>query len=117
MGYEKQTWQTGDVITANKMNHMEDGIAGVGGSVLVVRATNDTDNSQYILDTTWRQIYNAFLSNGCVVLADPVSNGEQYKTIEELFFYPNDSQYTVIFLGDSYTTNSENGYPTYYYGD
>ena len=28
MSYEKQTWATGDVITANKLNHMEDGIAG-----------------------------------------------------------------------------------------
>lgn len=28
MAYEKQTWNTGDVITAQKLNHMEDGIAG-----------------------------------------------------------------------------------------
>ena len=27
--YEKQTWITGDVITEEKLNHMEDGIAGV----------------------------------------------------------------------------------------
>ena len=27
MSYTKQTWATGDVITANKMNHIEDGIA------------------------------------------------------------------------------------------
>ena len=26
MSYEKQTWQTGDIITAEKLNHMEDGI-------------------------------------------------------------------------------------------
>ena len=31
MSYEKQTWTTGDVITADKMNHMEDGIANGGG--------------------------------------------------------------------------------------
>lgn len=31
MSYEKQTWQTGDVITAEKLNHMEDGIASGGG--------------------------------------------------------------------------------------
>ena len=27
MAYSKQTWVTGDVITAEKLNHMEDGIA------------------------------------------------------------------------------------------
>lgn len=29
--YEKQTWATGDVITEEKLNHMEDGIASGGG--------------------------------------------------------------------------------------
>ena len=28
MAYEKQTWQTGDTITADKLNHIEDGIGG-----------------------------------------------------------------------------------------
>lgn len=34
MAYAKQTWNNGDVITADKLNHMEDGIAegGSGGS-------------------------------------------------------------------------------------
>lgn len=27
MNYEKQTWQTGDIVTSAKLNHMEDGIA------------------------------------------------------------------------------------------
>ena len=27
MSYTKQTWQTGDIITAEKLNHMEDGIS------------------------------------------------------------------------------------------
>ena len=29
--YEKQTWVTGETITAEKLNHMEDGISGGGG--------------------------------------------------------------------------------------
>lgn len=33
MSYEKQTWQTGDIITAVKLNHMEDGIANPGYTV------------------------------------------------------------------------------------
>lgn len=31
VSYEKNTWQTGDVITAEKLNHMEDGIEAGGG--------------------------------------------------------------------------------------
>lgn len=32
MSYEKQTWKCGDSITAEKLNHMEDGIANSGGA-------------------------------------------------------------------------------------
>lgn len=31
MSYEKQTWQTGETITAQKLNHMEDGIGNNSG--------------------------------------------------------------------------------------
>ena len=40
MAYEKNSWENGDVITANKLNHMEDGIAdsGSGDSSLELHA-------------------------------------------------------------------------------
>lgn len=38
MSYEKQTWANGDVITAEKLNHMEDGIDGAGGSDFIINA-------------------------------------------------------------------------------
>ena len=31
MSYEKQTWVVGETITAEKLNHMEDGIAEING--------------------------------------------------------------------------------------
>ena len=42
MAYEKQTWKTGDVITEEKLNHMEDGIATGGGIYSV--------NEMYLFD-------------------------------------------------------------------
>ena len=44
MGYTKQTWQTGEVITAEKLNHIEDGIAA-GGDSDVSTADLTIDNS------------------------------------------------------------------------
>lgn len=35
MAYTKQTWECGDTITAEKLNHMEDGIADASGGVLL----------------------------------------------------------------------------------
>ena len=46
--YQKTNWQSGDTITAAKLNNIENGIAG--GGVLVV---TDTDG---ILDKTWQEI-------------------------------------------------------------
>ena len=45
MAYEKQTWQTGDTVTAAKLNHMEDGIAGggTGGGVVYIDCTHTID--------------------------------------------------------------------------
>ena len=43
MSYTKNTWQTGDIVTAEKLNHMEDGIESAGGGsdaeVLVLEFT------------------------------------------------------------------------------
>lgn len=35
MAYTKQTWECGDIITAEKLNHMEDGIAKAVVGVLL----------------------------------------------------------------------------------
>ena len=46
MSYVKQTWQTGDVVTSAKLNHMEDGIAAGGGSGGGVTIVHVALNSQ-----------------------------------------------------------------------
>lgn len=39
MAYEKHTWTTGETITATKLNNIEDGIAGGGGSLPYIEIT------------------------------------------------------------------------------
>lgn len=39
MAYSKQTWVTGDVITADKLNHIEDGLEAVSDYDLVLLTT------------------------------------------------------------------------------
>ena len=50
MSYTKQTWTTGDTVTATKLNHMEDGIAGAGGGFDIVikidKAPDDVNISE-----------------------------------------------------------------------
>lgn len=39
MAYEKQVWDDGDIITKERMNHMEDGIAG-DDPIVIYRGAN-----------------------------------------------------------------------------
>lgn len=69
MAYEKQTWSCGDTITADKLNHIEDGIESAGSgdskSQVIVSLTKNGDN--YVADTSRADISSA-LSGGDIVL-------------------------------------------------
>lgn len=69
MAYTKQTWATGDTITAEKLNHMEDGI----GDALPL--TPDT----LIVTFTWSEDYFAYVSD--TTFQDMVTAAEQVKSI------------------------------------
>lgn len=66
MTYTPTDWQTGDIITAEKMNKMESGIANAG--VFYITATWDDNANGYVLDKTAAQIEAAY-ANGqlCVI--------------------------------------------------
>ena len=63
MSYEKQTWATGDVITAEKLNHMEDGIEDAGGGTTRVIEVV-IDGSTQTLQATYNQILAWFSTGG-----------------------------------------------------
>ena len=71
MSYEKQTWANGNVITAEKLNHMEDGIASGGsGGVLVVSTVYDDDSGKTYLNKTFEEVKNFMLSGGMIWLSN-----------------------------------------------
>lgn len=59
MSYNPTTWTTGDTITATALNKIEQGVANAG-SVLICTATSTGSN--YVLDKTVKEIYDALLS-------------------------------------------------------
>ena len=104
MAYNKQTWANGDVVTATKLNHIEDGIAA--GGALVVNDVNGT------LDKTWQEIHDAaplvWLANQalycpCFMCGSDDGHYSAY------FFYYDDIQGTTITL--YYITDSADDYP------
>lgn len=100
MSYTPINWQTGDQITAARLNAMDQGIANAG--VLVVHSTNNT------LDKTWQEIHDSPFS----VLWRDGSFFLYMGAFEE------DGEYFVgywVFGGANpltFITNSASGYPT-----
>lgn len=63
MAYVKTTWQTGDVITAEKLNNMEGGIEALQ-PLIVIKTQIEENNTkasfpQFTLDKTYTEIMSA----------------------------------------------------------
>ena len=71
MAYTKYTWTDGEVINAQKLNHMEDGIedAGSGGSgcTFVVKPDHQEGDVTYY-DKTWQELADAMESGQACLL-------------------------------------------------
>ena len=88
MSYEKTNWQKGDVITAEKLNKIENGIESAtdssasGGATppLVVPYTYNGSSELYETETTFGEIRQAFES-GRVVLFRGDGQGENYTNL------------------------------------
>lgn len=67
MAYTKQTWNTGDVITAEKLNHMEDGIGSGGISVITITLTDaDGGGFEASSETSYADALSAMISGAVI---------------------------------------------------
>lgn len=84
MSYNKTTWQNGDVITADKLNHMEDGIDSQPFIVLVGVYTYDPDEGfvSYHMLTPLADFKQAVADSKTILLnlVDEDSNNETLGT-------------------------------------
>ena len=109
MAYTKNTWETGDIVSSQKLNHMEDGIAGAY-EVMVINESTDG-----IFDKTWQEIYDAMAQGKmCVVrvVGETTEEGITNNTVTSAF--SSEGKYMVVIGGsETYTASSATGYPEY----
>lgn len=78
MAYEKQTWKTGDIITAEKLNHIENGLSVFEINIMSIELVED-QSSPYkfvaTIDKTYNEIREAVLAEKYVVLNYSPSGG------------------------------------------
>lgn len=67
MSYTPTTWQTGDTITAEKMNNIESGISNAGS--MVIPTFQIGEENQFTCDMTFAEVNSAIKSGKCVCAA------------------------------------------------
>lgn len=86
MAYTPNTWATGDTITAQKLNNMEQGIANAGG--MVVPTFTDTGEQQFSCDITFAAVNAAVKAGRCfyAFLSDTVYTLSEYYEDDTVVF-------------------------------
>ena len=106
MAYTPTEWETGDIITAEKLNKAEQGIAAANADVLIVTASEGT------LDKKFSEIYSAFPK----VLYAYDDEGEVLYSPVAHFFIADGSEYEVKFGNERYKASTADGYPELVHG-
>ena len=109
MSYTPTTWTNGDTITAEKLNKMEQGIAGAGGIFIV----NEVSGA---LDKTFNEIDAALAANCICIIPEVILDGSDVVVRSQVWIKGcgNDEGYYYINTSkrdDAYYTTSPTGYP------
>lgn len=116
MVYNKTTWANGDVITADKLNNIEDGISNL--KQLIVTFDYD-ENDQLIANKTFAEVYQHLENGGTVACLwdDNIILCQGYddeaiwfiNELEELIFYNNENveqnTFQCTFIGFNITVS------------
>jgi len=107
MSYTKNTWNTGDIVTSEKLNHIEDGIAN-NENVMVINYSDGT------LDKTWQEIYDAMVQKKlCVIRYDSGTIERGILTDIVGSVYADGPEYMVVAGQMTYSASSANDYPVH----
>ena len=112
MSYTPTNWNTGDVVTSEKLNHIEDGITNSESVLFVGGATYGGDGMEGTLDKTWQEIHDAMQSKICILIfAD--DNGIAHELITAAYIAPGGEYMVTNASGSGFTTSTANGYPAH----
>lgn len=118
MAYVRQTWKTGDIITAEKLNNIEDGI--VTNKNFIIKSTISYDDGTIVLDKTFEEIVVAAKNNGLVPIitmktTDNLNNaGSRLANINEIRIDEQSHYYAIVTdVGLIFAAESRNDYPFY----
>ena len=115
MAYEPTVWKTGDVVTAQKLNKLEDGLANVESGGIVLHVVIDETSGSKTLDKTFGEIKSALLAGKSVIvnyhsLLEPIilQDGIESASKGTIYVLKTDEDYIKY---DKYTVSDYGEYP------
>lgn len=86
MSYNKTTWATGDIVTAEKLNNIENGITNnnIYTASIISNVDESTGEETVTLDKTWQEIFDATQSGRLVRFMQ--ASVEEHPGVEELYY-------------------------------
>lgn len=125
MDYTKTNWQSGDVITAEKLNNMENGIedaSAAGANVIIVPMT--VENNRLVMRLTSKEVYDYTAAGKYVVVyVEEEEAGElifRFFPLVSAFHFPSGAyEYKTMiiskyntFIPGVFTANSDSDKPS-----
>ena len=105
MSYTPTNWQTGDIVSSQRLNKLEEGVKDAY-EVMVINDTNAT------LDKTWQEIYDAMAQGKlCVIRKDfgDLEGGISINTVNSVAL--EETKYMVVAGNVGFSASSATGYP------
>lgn len=99
-----ENWETGDVITAEKLNNIENGIAAASPLVCTIELVDATPT---VVGATYKSINDALSAGRIVYAIDKLSGGIDATYIVDAIAYV--EKYTVGFGSFTFVSNTEDG--------
>lgn len=81
MSYQKTAWQNGDVITAEKLNNIEEGIKNSGSLILNIIPGEKEDS---IIDSPIKDILDAFNAGTPIYVIEEIKQSDKHYRIDRL---------------------------------
>lgn len=107
MSYIKNVWEDGQIITADKLNHMEDGIADSGSADFIITFSGTSYDGDAAADKTWAEITEAYNSGKRIRCQYSASNGDITELATLLKFSGDELNYVQAALtATTYSSNS-----------
>ena len=115
MGYIPTEWETGDVITAEKLNKAEEGIAVANAKNTVFTISETNVDDVHTLSKTWQEIHDEYESGNLCVIRGVYGNLFANKFVNDVDYLENDGvlTYRIITEEANYLCDATDAYPVY----